>query len=75
MSKSKLLTTLEAAEHLGIKRSYLNKLMMQKEIPYYKPHGKLCFFDVEDLDNWLRRVRISSNEEIEQKVQDKMINS
>lgn len=44
MSKSKLLTTLEAAEHLGIKRSYLNKLMMQKEIPYYKPHGKLCFF-------------------------------
>ena len=45
-----LLTTVEAAEYLGLKKSYLHKLMMKKEIPYYKPHGKLCFFDRNELD-------------------------
>ena len=32
-----LLTTVEAAEYLGMKKSYLHKLMMKKEIPFYKP--------------------------------------
>lgn len=31
-----LLTTVEAAEYLGLKKSYLYKLMMKKKIPYYK---------------------------------------
>ena len=45
-----LLTTVEAAEYLGMKKSYLHKLMMKKEIPFYKPNGKLCFFDKDELD-------------------------
>lgn len=53
-----LLTTVEAAEYLGLKKSYLHKLMMKKEIPYYKPHGKLCFFDRNELDQWLRNIHI-----------------
>lgn len=52
-----LLTTVEAAEYLGLKKSYLHKLMMKKEIPY-KPHGKLCFFDRNELDQWLRNIHI-----------------
>lgn len=51
-----LLTTVEAAEYLGMKKSYLHKLMMKKEIPFYKPNGKLCFFDKDELDQWLRRI-------------------
>ena len=54
-----LLTTVEAAEYLGMKKSYLHKLMMKKEIPFYKPNGKLCFFDKDELDQWLRRIRIA----------------
>lgn len=38
-----LLTTTEAAKYLGLKPSYLYKLMMRRAIPYYKPNGKLCF--------------------------------
>jgi len=53
-----LLTTVEAAEYLGLKKSYLYKLMMKKKIPYYKPHGKLCFFDRNELDQWLRNIHI-----------------
>lgn len=64
--KNELLTTAQAAEYLGIKKSYLHKLMMNKEIPFYKPNGKLCFFDKEDLDQWLRRIRIATKEAIDQ---------
>ena len=39
--------------------------MMRKEIVFYKPNGKLCFFDKNDLDQWQRRIRVSSQEEID----------
>ena len=42
---NQLISTVEAAKFLGIKVSYLHKLMMRRVIPYYKPNGKLCFFD------------------------------
>lgn len=60
-----LMTTTEAARYLGLKSSYLYKLMMRRAIPYYKPGGKLCFFAKADLDAWLTRVRVKSQSEID----------
>lgn len=67
--KENLLTTEAAASYLGIKKSYLHKLMMRRSIPYYKPNGKYCYFAREDLDHWLTRHRVSSLEELEQQAQ------
>lgn len=67
--KSPLLTTAEAAIYLGLKKSYLHKLMMRRAIPYFKPNNKLCFFSQADLDHWLMGNRIASQEEIEQQAQ------
>ncbi len=64
-SERGLLTTAEAAQYLGVKPSYLYKMMMRRAIPYYKPSGKLCFFSREDLDAWLTSIRIKSQNEIE----------
>ncbi len=64
-SERGLLTTVEAAHYLGVKPSYLYKMMMRRAIPYYKPGGKLCFFSREDLDAWLTSIRIKSQSEIE----------
>ena len=64
-SERVLLTTTEAAHYLGVKPSYLYKMMMRRAIPYYKPGGKLCFFSREDLDAWLTSIRIKSQSEIE----------
>ena len=50
--KQQLISTAEAAKFLGMKVSYLHKLMMRRVIPYYKPNGKLCFFDKADLEAW-----------------------
>ena len=74
MYKRNLMTTAEAAEYIGVKKSYLMKLMMKKAIPYYKPNGKLCYFDEADLDHWLRRVRIPSEEELDQQAQKCLVN-
>ena len=60
----KLLTSKEAAQYLGISLSFLRKMMMNRIIPMYKPNGKLCYFDPEDLDTYLTSVRISSQDEI-----------
>lgn len=64
-SERNLMTTTEAARYLGLKPSYLYKMMMRRVIPYYKPGGKLCFFAKEDLDAWLKRVRVKSQAEID----------
>ena len=54
-SERNLMTTTEAARYLGLKPSYLYKMMMRRAIPYYKPGGKL----------WLKRVRVKSQVEID----------
>ena len=61
-----LMTTAEAAVFLGYKQSYLYKLMMRRAVPYYKPSGKLCFFDREELDAWKRSCRITPQSEIDE---------
>lgn len=65
MQEKKYLTSKEAAEYLGFSLSYFRKLMMRRAIPMYKPSGKLCFFDRDDLDAFRQSVRIASQEEIE----------
>ena len=60
-----LMTTTEAARYLGLKPSFLYKMRMRRAIPYFKPNVKLCFFAKEDLDAWLKRVRVKSQDEID----------
>ncbi len=70
-----MLSTAEAAKYLGIKVSYLHKLMMQRVIPYYKPNGKLCFFDPTELDAWQRGIRIASQDEVDRQADDYIFNT
>lgn len=74
MDNIKLLPTAEAAKFLGLKIGYLHKLMMRRAIPYYKPNGKNCFFDINDLQAYLMKVRVSSQEELDQQTQAYIIN-
>lgn len=69
-----LLTTTEAAKYLGLKPSYLYKLMMRRTIPYYKPNGKLCFFSKADLDTWLTNIRVKSQAEIDSDAAQYLVN-
>lgn len=64
-----VLTSDETALYMGVSKSYLYKLMMRKEIPHYKPMGKMCYFNRQELEQWLQQNRCSTNNELEQKTQ------
>jgi len=60
----------EACMYLNVSNSWLYKLTHLKKIPYYKPNGKMIFFKKSDLNDWLLRNRVSTDEELEQKAID-----
>ena len=64
-----VLTSDEAAKYMGVSKSYLYKLTMQQKIPHYKPLGKMCYFNRQELEQWLQSNRIATDEEISQKAQ------
>ncbi|MCD8031257.1 MAG: helix-turn-helix domain-containing protein [Bacteroides sp.] len=39
-------------------KTYLYKLTYLKEIPHYKPRGKILYFNRSDLENWVLQNRI-----------------
>lgn len=64
-----VLTTDEAARYMGVSKSYLYKLTMNQKIPYYKPLGKMCYFNRQELEQWLQNNRTSTDEELSQRAQ------
>lgn len=59
-----VLNSNEAAAYMGVSKSYLYKLTMRREIPHYKPTGKMCYFNRLELENWLQRNRCATNTEL-----------
>jgi excisionase family DNA binding protein len=59
----------DAAEYLNISKSYLYKLTCKNGIPYYKPNGKKIYFSKSELDKWIMRNPVKSDEQIEEEAQ------
>lgn len=51
-------TFMEACMYLGISESLLYELTASKEIPHYKPRGKMLYFDKAELDGWLKQSNV-----------------
>ena len=64
-----VLTSDEAAKYMGVSKSYLYKLTMLKQIPHYKPMGKMCYFNRLELETWLQQNRCATDTELSQKAQ------
>ena len=64
-----VLTSDETARYLGISKSYLYKLTMGQKIPHYKPMGKMCYFNRQELETWLQNNRVATADELSQKAQ------
>lgn len=62
----KPLSMSEACAYLHYSKSYLYKLTCKKQIPYYKPNGKMIFFKKSDLDAWLFRFRQLTEQELDE---------
>lgn len=64
-----VLTSNEAAQYMGISKSYLYKLTMRQQIPHFKPMGKMVYFNRLELEQWLQNNRVTTNDEISQQAQ------
>lgn len=64
-----VLTSDEAAKYMGIAKSYLYKLTMRRQIPHFKPMGKMCYFNRRELEQWLQSNRVATAGEISQRTQ------
>lgn len=58
------LTVEELATYLGVKTSYVYKMTHNREIPYYKPGGKMVYFNREEIDEWVLSQRVATADEI-----------
>ncbi len=64
-----VLTFEEAASYMGMSRSYLYKLTATKQIPHYKPGGKMLFFERAELEAWLLSRRVDTTDEVSAQAQ------
>ena len=67
LSTKTVLSFEEAAYYTSMSKSYLYKLTSQNLVPYYKPSGKLIYFDKSELDKWLLKNRNQTKDELETK--------
>lgn len=54
VEEKEILNMEEAAEFLGLSRSYLYKVTHAQLIPYYQPLGKIIYFEKSVLKDWIR---------------------
>lgn len=69
LSQKSVLTFDEASLFTGLSKSFLYKLTSQQRINFYKPHGKLIYFERAQLENWLLQNPVSTINEIEAQAQ------
>lgn len=63
----------ETCKYLELSQSHLYKLTSTGAIPHYKPNGKKIYFNRPELDHWLLRNKIESQDEIEKQAADFLI--
>lgn len=68
-SPKEVFTSAEAAAYLGISKSCLYKLTMGRKIPHYKS-AKLCYFDRQELIEWMKAHKVQTQEELEAKAKE-----
>lgn len=66
LAAKNVLTLDDVALLTGLSKSHLYKLTSSKEIPHYRPNGKFLYFSKDEIEKWMLRGRVASNQEIEQ---------
>ena len=55
----------ETALFTGLSKSHLYKLTSSRKVPHYKPFGKMCYFNRNELEVWLQQNKVKTENEAE----------
>ena len=75
LAAKNVLTLDDVALLTGLSKSWLYKATCKNEIPYYKPNGKMLYFDRKEIEDWMRQGRVKTNAELEQEVANYIVNA
>ena len=64
LAAKRMLSVKDVALLTGFAEAYVRKLVQESKLPYYRPMGKMIFFDREEIDSFLRTNRIPSAQEL-----------
>ena len=66
LENKEVLNLEEASLFLGISKSSLYKMTHKHELPFYRPNGKLIYFEKTELLKWMRQCRVKADSEIKE---------
>lgn len=66
LAAKKVLNIDDVCTLTGFSKPYVYTLTSRREIPYYKPNGRLIYFDREEIEAWMKRGRVNANDEAEE---------
>lgn len=75
LAAKNVLTLDDVALLTGLSKSWLYKATCKNEIPYYKPNGKMLYFDRKEIEDWMRQGRVKTNAELEQEAANYIVNA
>ena len=67
LAAKNVLTVEDVVILTSLSASTIYKLTCTQQIPFYKPNGRAIFFDKKEIEDWLRRNRVATVDEIEAK--------
>lgn len=70
IQQKEMLNVQELSEYIGMSTSSIYKLVYNNIIPFYKPNGKILYFDREEINTWLRQNKSQSVSQIQQQALD-----
>lgn len=66
IQQKEMINVQELSDYIGMSTSSIYKLVYNNIIPFYKPNGKILYFDREEINTWLRQNKSQSVSQIEQ---------
>ena len=70
IQQKEFLTIKEAVEFLSLSTSRLHKMTADKEIPHYKPGGKVIYLRRQELEEWILSGRIAPTDDFDSEIDD-----
>ncbi|MCO7722402.1 helix-turn-helix domain-containing protein [Myroides odoratimimus] len=70
IQQKEMLNVQELSDYIGMSTSSIYKLVYNNIIPFYKPNGKILYFDREEINAWLRQNKSQSISQLEQQALD-----
>ncbi len=63
LENKEVLTLNEVSQFTGLSKSHIYKLCHHNDIPFFKPFGKMNYFDRQEIIQWLKQNRIPTRQE------------